>query len=144
MPAAARQGQRILIALPKPLLWLGSAALTVLIVALSIVPGVPKPGDSAFVWAVAKTPGALQNAMHVVVYAALVVSWYLTLANRRRGFKLLTAIAAAAIIFGAILEYVQLSVPGRFGSLFDAGLNTAGVVVGAIVITTVVMPRNQR
>ncbi len=107
------------------------AALTAAIVALSIVPGEPQPGDSAFAWAVARTPTLLQKLMHVVVYGLLTM--LLVWALEAAGWSPLRAYACGvfvAVALGALLEWVQLSVPGRFGTLYDLALNVAGVICG--------------
>ncbi len=124
--------------IPKSWWWAFSVALTALVIALSTAPGNPQPGDSAFVWAVDRTPTAIQKSMHVAVYALLYVAWTLTLSTYRSGRASRTgpAAAAAIILFGAILEYIQLWIPGRFGTLIDVGLNAAGVAIGAMMLRT--------
>jgi VanZ like family len=108
-------------------------ALVVAIVILSVVPGRAQPGDSAFVWFVAMVPTPLQKLMHVVAYATLAFLWMWTL-DKTGSLPLRMAFAfAISVGMGAALEWYQLSVPGRFGSMTDALLNTAGAVVGLIV-----------
>lgn len=104
-----------------------------LIVALSVVPGRPQPGDSAFVWIVAATPPTLQKTMHVVVYAAmtLLLGWTLQTV-RSRTLRLVTA-AGIALCFGALMEWFQTMVPGRFGALIDVALNAVGVIAAILV-----------
>ena len=49
------------------------------VVALSIAPGIARPGDSMFSWLVVNTATPIQKAMHVAVYALLAVLWMWTL-----------------------------------------------------------------
>ena len=109
-------------------------AFMVAIAVLSLVPGHPQPGDSAFLWAVAKTPPIVQNIMHVVLYGLLSVLWVWTLAvdqlNRTRPWASAVIIVIA---FGAGLEVCQLFVPGRFASILDVLSNSIGALVGVFV-----------
>jgi VanZ family protein len=109
-------------------------ALMLAIAVLSVLPGHPQPGDSALVWAVAKTPPLVQNIMHVVLYALLSALWVWTLtvveSDRTRPWAVAVTIA---IGFGAGLEACQLFVPGRFASIFDVLLNSIGAFGGVLV-----------
>lgn len=106
--------------------------LMALLVAASIVPGRAQPGDSLFVYAVAKTPTLVQKILHVSMYALLTLMWVWTLeAIQSRPDRLLIA-AGVAIIFGASMEWYQTRMPGRFGTIVDVGLNAAGAVLGLI------------
>lgn len=105
--------------------------MTVLVVA-SIVPGRAQPGDSFFVFVVAKTPTLVQKLLHLSMYALLTLMWAWTLeAIQSRPTRLLIA-AVVAVIFGASMEWYQTRVPGRFGTIVDVGLNAAGAVLGLI------------
>ena len=115
--------------------WLAVVALTSAIVAVSIVPGEPQPGDGIFIWVIAKTPTLLQKSIHVVIYGLQTALLFWSF----RGLKFSKAYAAVlaatiAIALGALLEWMQLSVPGRFGSLYDVGLNSAGTAGGLLVL----------
>jgi VanZ like protein len=106
--------------------------LIAVIVALSVVPGRALPGDSAFVWLVSVTPAPLQKLMHVVAYATLALLWMWTL-EKIGSLPLRIALAfTISVGIGAALEWYQLSVPGRFGTLTDALLNAAGATAGLI------------
>jgi len=124
------------LAIPKSWRLTTGIVLTALVIALTIVPGNPQPGDSAFVWAIELTPAAVQKLMHVVLYALLFAVWYWTFGVRRSPGLTTTACAIALIALGAVLEFVQLSIPGRFGTLIDVSLNTGGVAIG-IALTTI-------
>ena len=88
--------------------------------------------DGELVWA--RNGSLLQKLMHVVVYAllTLLLVWALNAA----GWSPVRACACGvsmAIALGALLEWVQLSVPGRFGNLLDIGLNITGAVFGLLL-----------
>jgi hypothetical protein len=102
-----------------------------LLVAVSVVPGRALPGDSAFVWAIAKTPTLLQKTMHVCLYGLLTLLWVWTLDTVPKSYRLVIA-AAIAVCFGATMEWYQTRVPGRFGTLFDVALNAGGAVLGLL------------
>jgi hypothetical protein len=103
------------------------------LLALSIIPGRAEEGDSVFVWAVAVTPSAIQNAGHVLLYALLAFMWAWAL-EAVRSVRLRLAIALViAVGFGAALEYAQTFIPGRFGTLGDVTRNAAGAITGLIL-----------
>ena len=68
-----------LLSVPPAYRWAASLALVALVVALSIAPGIERPGDSVFVWLAANTVTPLQKTMHVAVYAVLAAAWVWTL-----------------------------------------------------------------
>lgn len=103
------------------------------IAAVSLTPGDAQPGDSVFVWIVAKTPTLLQKSLHVGLYGALAVLWFWTLeAFLSKANRLLVA-ALAAVAFGIAMEAAQTAIPGRFGTLLDVGWDTTGIVIGVLV-----------
>ena len=106
-------------------------ALTALVALLSLIPGTPLEGDSQLVLSVAAVPSTLQNAMHLVLYGALAVLWSWAL---ERGHGRLALAAAGVIAYGCVLELAQLAVPGRFASVLDVALNTAGVALAAMIV----------
>lgn len=107
-----------------------SVLLAIVLVGLSVVPDDPQAGDTSFVWLVSVTPTLLQKTMHVVLYGTFAVLLFASqTANRRPALRLVVA-AAIAVGLGAILEWIQLSVPGRFGTLIDVMLNTIGAMTG--------------
>lgn len=100
------------------------------LIAASIVPGRAQPGDSAFIWLVAKTPRLLQKALHVCLYGVLTLLWVWTLdAIQSKSHRLVIAVTVA-VCFGAAVEWYQTKVPGRFGTIFDVALNAAGALLG--------------
>ena len=126
--------------MPSTIRWLAVIASAGAIIALSIVPGDQQPGDSAFVWAFANTPPGFQKSMHVVAYGllAMLLIWAM---NFERGAgkaaRILAVLVPAGL--GAFLEWIQLSVPGRFGSLTDVGLNSLGSALG--LVTAIALAR---
>ena len=104
--------------------------LIAVIVALSVVPGRAQPGDSVFAWLVSMTPVPLQKLMHGVAYATLTLLWMWTL---EKIVSVPTQIAlgfTVPVTIGAALEWYQMSVPGRFGTLKDIMINALGSIVG--------------
>jgi hypothetical protein len=106
-------------------------ALTAFVALLSLIPGTPVEGDSQLVVSVAAVPPALQNAMHLVLYGVLAVLWSWAL---ERGHGRFALAAAGVIAYGCVLELAQLAVPGRFASLLDVALNTAGAALATLAL----------
>lgn len=70
--------------------------------------------------------------MHVATYAALAISWMWTLESIELRIVRIALTIIATIGLGALLEWYQTRVPGRFGTLFDVFLNTVGTLIGII------------
>jgi len=107
--------------------------LVVGIVTLSVVPGRSQPGDSAFVWLVSVTPMPLQKVLHVIAYATLAVLLMWTLETIDSMPRRVALAFVVTVSLGAVLEWYQTSVPGRFGTFADAILNMIGSIAGLIV-----------
>lgn len=119
--------------IPLPYRWLILSAFVALTITLSIAPGRAQPGDTVFSWLVVFTAVPVQKALHFVIYAALVVLWMWTLDTiGPRSLRALLSVMLA-IGLGAILEWYQLSVPGRFGSITDVLLNSVGAIAGLLL-----------
>jgi hypothetical protein len=99
---------------------------------VSLIPGDHQPGDSAFTWLVEKTPTLMQKALHVCLYGVLtlLLSWCLE-SIQSRAYRLLICLIVA-VAFGAVMEWCQTKVPGRFGTAYDVALNAAGAVLGVL------------
>ena len=81
-----------------------------------------------------------QNFLHIPLYGGLAGCWYWALKPWVVGTNKKIALAFIfTTIYSFIDEYHQLSVPGRFGSLTDLGLNA----IGAILILGIIA-RHQR
>ena len=117
-------------AIPVSIRWVITLALVVTIVALSVIPGHARTGDSAFVWLVAATPAPLQKLMHFLIYAGLAWLWVWTLEGIAPRWLRLAIAFTLTVGLGAALEWYQTRVPGRFGTLLDVLLNAAGAVAG--------------
>ncbi len=119
-----------------------SLALTGVVVLLSLLPGYPAEDDAQLLLLVATVPSPLQNAMHFVLYGLLTLLWAAAFEERYKRPILWAAILAIGI--GVLLEYAQLLVPGRYSSLLDIGLNTAGVLIGIVLAISLAIGRRQR
>ena len=103
-----------------------------LLMLVSLIPGNPGPGDSAFIWMVAKTPTPVQKILHVCLYGILALLWLWTLeAVQPATYRFLLAFIIA-VAFGAAMEWCQTRVPGRFGTLYDVLLNSSGAAIGLV------------
>ena len=102
------------------------------VIALSIAPGIERPGDSMFSWLVVTTATPVQKAMHVAVYAALALLWMWTLESVESRLARIALTLVATVGLGAILEWQQTRVPGRFGTVSDVLLNLVGAVLGLL------------
>jgi len=129
MPANLSQ----FLSLPALYRWLLTILFVGLVVILSVTPGRAQPGDSIFVWLVVNTPTPLQKFMHVAIYAALalLVMWSLEAVESRTARIALTFVLTVGL--GAILEWYQTLVPGRFGTIVDALLNAIGAIAGLLL-----------
>ncbi len=119
-----------LLCVPASIRWAVTLVFALLVVALSISPGVERSGDNVFVWIVVNTPGPLQKFMHVAAYAALAMLWMWTLESVDSRIVRIAVTIIATIGFGTVLEWLQIRVPGRFGTIFDVALNALGALVG--------------
>ncbi len=113
--------------------WLLTLVFSIVIVILSVTPARSRPGDTVFHWLVENTAAPVQKLSHVAVYAmlAVMVMWALENVEARLGRAVLTLLIVVSL--GAVLEWYQLQVPGRFGSLTDVALNLAGAIIGIAV-----------
>ena len=103
----------------------------------SVIPGRFQAGDSVFVWVVATTPSLVQNVLHVCLYAILTTLWAWTLEALESVPARLFVALTLAVGFGALMEWFQTSIPGRFGTFYDVMLNTVGATIGLLVATRV-------
>ena len=119
-----------LLSVPASTRWVITLIFAAIVVALSISPGVERPGDNIFVWVIVRTPTLIQKIMHVTTYAALAMSWMWTLDSIESRTVRIALTIIATIGLGAILEWHQTRVPGRFGTVFDVALNALGATIG--------------
>ena len=103
-----------------------------LLMLVSLIPGHPKHGDSAFIWLVANTPTLLQKILHVCLYGVLTLLLVWALYGiQSKTYRFLIAMIIA-VVFGAVMEWCQTKVPGRFGTVYDVALNAAGAAIGLL------------
>ena len=121
------------LSLPAVFRWLITILFVGLVVILSVTPGRAQPGDSIFVWLVVNTPTPLQKFMHVAIYAALALMFMWSLEAIESLIARVGLTFVLTVSLGAVLEWYQTLVPGRFGTIFDALLNAIGVVAGLLV-----------
>lgn len=119
-----------LLSVPVLTRWGVTLFFAALVVALSISPGIERSGDNIFVWIIVRTPDLVQKIMHVTVYAALALLWMWTLESVESRIVRIALTLIATIGLGAVLEWHQTRVPGRFGTLFDVALNALGALLG--------------
>ncbi len=85
-------------------------------------------------------PPQIQNFLHIPLYAGLTLLWLWTLSRwASRQLVVFSAAFSLAVIYGALDEFHQLHVPGRFASLVDIALNALGAglaIAWAIVRAT--------
>lgn len=79
-----------------------------------------------------RIPVLFQKIMHVCLYAVLSFLLVSTLEGIAVvAWRYVIAFIAASG-FGALMEWCQTKVPGRFGTLADVGLNAAGAAIGLL------------
>lgn len=103
------------------------------IVALSIAPAQARSGDSVFMWLAFSTPEPLQKILHIAAYAVLALLWMWTFDGLSSATLRVIVALGLTVATGTALEYYQLSVPGRYGTLLDVFLNVVGAVVGLLI-----------
>lgn len=121
-----------LLSVPASARWVVTLIFVAIVVALSISPGEERSGRNIFVWIIVRTPTLLQKIMHVATYAALAMSWMWALDSIESRSVRIALTIIVTIGLGAVLEWYQTRVPGRFGTLFDVFLNTIGTLIGII------------
>lgn len=121
-----------LLSVPLAYRWALTLAFVALIVGLSVTPGVAQPDDNLFSWLYANTAPLAQKILHVVIYAALAVLWMWTLAGVGSTPARIALSIGLAMGLGIALEWVQTTVPGRYGSIIDILLNSLGVALGIV------------
>ena len=122
-----------LLAIPLTYRWLITLAFVALIIVLSVTPGKSEYGDTVFVWLVEHTPTLVQKAMHIGCYAVITALFAWSLESIESLTVRLMLSLTLALALGAVLEWYQTRVPGRFGTLVDVLLNALGALIGLLV-----------
>lgn len=104
--------------------WVFVAVLAAGILVASVVPG----GGASALGPLGVV--GLDKWLHAIGYATLAGA--VTVAYGR-----VTVGVGAAVAYGVFIEFVQLGVPSRSGSVLDALANLAGAVVGALLVAAV-------
>ena len=75
----------------------------------------------------------VQNFLHLPVYAGLASLWFWALRHwmTESGYRIVLTLIVT-VGFGLFDEWHQTFVPGRYGSLTDAGFNVIGAVMGLL------------
>ena len=107
-------------------------AFVVVIVILSVIPGTARPGDGLFAWLVVTTPPTIQKLLHLAAYGCIAFLWSWTLSFMESRPTRLGLALVLTIGLGIVLEWYQTLVPGRFGTITDALLNTIGAAIGLV------------
>lgn len=95
----------------------------------AILPGGPEQGPGG---------GLLRKLAHFTEFTCLglILSWLLRMLREKKWEQLLLPLAAG-ILVAATDETIQLFVPDRGPALKDVGIDTAGVLLGIVIITTI-------
>jgi VanZ family protein len=103
-----------------------------LLALVSLIPGDTRQGNPALIRLLAQTPTLLQKVLHVLLYGilALLLAW--TLDGIQSGTYQLLIALLIAVTFGAVMEWGQTRVPGRFGTVQDIALNATGAALGLL------------
>lgn len=97
-----------------------------LIAFLSLTPTYHSEGDKG------KVKEVVDNIGHIPAYALLCFLWINSLSASKRNF---VAAAVISILYGALMEYFQAFVPGRYPSIMDVGSDTLGALLTVFFIT---------
>ena len=105
----------------------------VLLVIASLIPGQARPGDAAYSRLFTKTPTRLQKVLHFCLYGVLALLLFWTLDGiQSRAHRFLVSYLIA-VAFGAVMEWCQTRVPGRFGTMHDVAIDAAGAALGLLL-----------
>ncbi len=91
------------------------------------------PAESLHLTARTRARQSLNNLLHVPGYGFLAGLFVLALLGADRSTPRATVLGGSlAATYGALMEFAQVWVPGRTGSLSDCMLNIAGAIIGAL------------
>lgn len=77
---------------------------------------------------------SIHNLLHVPAFAFLSILWLqIVRPSPRLGYKRIFFVLFVSIAFGIFNELIQLTVPGRYPSVIDVGLNIIGIVGGILL-----------
>ena len=76
----------------------------------------------------------VQNLMHIPFYAFLAILWFQILRIYAiKSWKTVLLVTFFSVGFGILIELIQMTIPGRYPSIIDMGLNTTGTFVGILI-----------
>ena len=98
--------------------------------AIFMMASIPDTGDPGYL--VAFVSPTIQNLLHIPAYGLLALLWILTLV--RHGIAKYRSMWMAILLssaYGAVIEFFQILIPGRFASFTDFLLNVTGILLFA-------------
>jgi len=78
-------------------------------------------------------PSSLQNLLHIPLFAGLTSCLLWALAPIKRQKQTYLIVLAVSLVFAVSDEVHQMYVPGRFGSMSDAILDSIGIVLSIFI-----------
>ena len=104
-----------------------------LITLSSSIPGQSSPDEDSLARLLEWLPANVQNAIHVPAFAILAMLVARALVPTRLGTSAVAGALAIAltVAFGALDEWHQFYVPGRYSTATDLALDTVGALLGA-------------
>lgn len=109
--------------MPKLILTLYTLAM----LATSLVPMDSSSSSSSFV---SSLNPSLQNFLHIPMFTGFVLLLFVLGRQKDRSLACMFGLIVLAMGYGAVLELIQIAVPGRFASLTDMTLNWVGLGIG--------------
>lgn len=104
------------------------------VLVLSTLPAGTSRDDATLVRLVTGVPWLLQKLLHIVLYGVLALLWTWTLYPLGMSWVHVgLCVLVLTIGFGAIMEWLQMRIPGRFGTWTDVGLDAAGAALGFVL-----------
>ena len=97
---------------------------------------IPMDGSAAHFAFLTSLKPNIQNLLHIPAFGLLCYLWLRAFCTINRSFIMCwTSALLITVAFGAMDEFHQVFVPGRYAGLLDIILNTFGAVVGIVVFT---------
>jgi len=97
-------------------------------VGIIVMSSIPDTGDPGYLEEFASP--TIQNLLHIPAYGFLALLWIFTL--RGHGLSTQRSILLAILLsaaYGAVIEILQILIPGRFASFMDFFLNLTGILL---------------
>ena len=111
---------------------------------LSSIPDTDAPSSllqQAILW----VPATWQNLLHIPLYGGLALSWAWSLETTSLKRQLIVPLALGLTVgWGILDELHQATVPGRYGSLTDMGLNILGAMLAMLLMLRLWHPNSRQ